>query len=73
MYIFTKASRRGSSIFEIFSTGGRDHLVTRRNRWFVPGTEAGDRLARRMLKYLEDGESTKVGIRELEEQVLFPF
>ena len=36
-------------------------------------TEAGERLARRMLKYLEDSKSTKVGMRELEEQVLFPF
>ena len=26
-----------------------------------------------MLKYLEDSESTKVGTRELEEQVLFPY
>ena len=36
-------------------------------------TEAGERLARRMLKYLEDCESTKVGVTELEEQVLFLF
>ena len=27
MYILTKASRRGSSIFEIFSASGSDHLV----------------------------------------------
>ena len=35
-------------------------------------TEAAARLARRMLKYLEDSESTKVRVRELEDQVLYP-
>ena len=74
MYILTKASQRGSSIFEIFSTCGSDHLVARRNRWVkyqelkiaqqerlqrrarkdsdkggLCWTEAGERLARRML------------------------
>ena len=38
-------------------------------RMTTKATSAG----RRMLKYLEDSESTKVGIRELEEQVLFPY
>ena len=33
MYILTKASRRSSSIFDIFSTSGSDHLVASRNRW----------------------------------------
>ena len=75
MYILVKASRRDSSIFEIFSTSGSDHLVASRNRWvkyqeqksaqqerlqrrartdFDKGgfcwTEAGERLARRMLR-----------------------
>ena len=31
MYSLTQASRRGSSIFEIFSASG--HLVASRNRW----------------------------------------
>ena len=35
-------------------------------------TEACEMLARRMLKYLEDSESKKVGTRELEEQLLSP-
>ena len=35
-------------------------------------TEARKRIARRMLKYLEDSDVTKVSIRELEEQVLSP-
>ena len=35
-------------------------------------TEACERLATRMLKYLQDSESTKVSTRELEEQVLSP-
>ena len=35
-------------------------------------TEACERLARTMLKYMEDSQSTKLGITELEEQVLFP-
>ena len=33
MYILTKASRRDSNIFEIFSTRGTDQLVASRNRW----------------------------------------
>ena len=36
-------------------------------------TEACERLVGRMLRYLEDSESTNVSIRELEEQVLFPY
>ena len=35
-------------------------------------TEACEGIARRMLKYLEDSEVTKVSTRELEEQVLSP-
>ena len=98
MFILTKASRRGSSILEIFSTSGSDHFVASRNCWVtcqeqriaqqervqrrarkdgdkddLCWTEASERLARRMLKYLEDSECTKVGRRELEEQVLLPY
>ena len=76
MYILTKASRRGSRVFEIFSTSGSDFLVASGNRWVkyqeqkiaqqerlqrrarkdgdtgdLCWTEAGERLARRMLKH----------------------
>ena len=34
MHILTLASRKGSSILEVFSTSGRsDHSVASRNRW----------------------------------------
>ena len=41
-YILTKASRRCSSIFEIFSTSGSDHLVVSRNRWGAEDCAARD-------------------------------